>query len=260
MQRLTAATGVQWVREGFATFGMRPMEFCTLFMSYVFLLLATSLIPLVGAILIALLLPVFNLAFLQASVLAEQGRRITPGALLTGFRSPQFRTLLRLGMLYLGVAILAAVIFLAIDDGTFRKIVERKLALNSPEVEASNLRFAMLAATASYILLNLPFWFAGPLILWQKMSLGKAVFYSFFAVLKSIKAFAIYGVIWLSLFGLARFIANGVFLVTNGNATIATLVWLPMSFILPTMVCCSFYATYVSVFGKPESAPETRAP
>src|SRR5438876_9355872 len=101
MEKLPANTGWTWVKEGFALFRKQPAELSTLFISYIFLMLALGIIPVVGQILPLVLVPVFSMAFMQACVQIEQGKRIYPSLLLTGFRSPAFPNLLKLGGLYL---------------------------------------------------------------------------------------------------------------------------------------------------------------
>lgn len=248
MKNLPASAGWLWVKQGAALFRQQPAELSTLFISYMFVMLALNLIPVIGQVLPLLLVPVFSMAFLQACAQVEQGKRVYPNLLLTGFRSPSFRSLLILGSLYLIAAVLAAVVFSLVDDGTFRQIAEGKLKMNSKEVQDSNLQVALLSATGFYLLATLPFWFSAPLIVWKKMNVGKSVFYSLFAVLKSGKAFIVYGISWLAIFALARAAVGMTYALSN--ATIATLLSLPLSFILPVLVYCSFYPVYVSIFEK----------
>ena len=86
MEKLPANTGWIWVKEGFALFRKQPAELSTLFISYMFLMLGVGIIPVIGQILPLVLVPVFSMAFMQACVQIEQGKRIYPNLLLTGFR------------------------------------------------------------------------------------------------------------------------------------------------------------------------------
>ncbi len=256
MKNLPASAGWLWIKQGAALFRQQPAEFSTLFISYMFLMLMLNLIPVIGPVLPLLLMPALSMAFLQAGVQAGQGKRVYPNLLLTSFRSPALRSLLVVGVFYLIAAILAALVFNSIDDGTFRLIVEGKLKMDSKEVQESNLQEAMLIATGFYLLVILPFWFAAPLIAWKKMSIGKAAFYSLFAVLKSVKAFIVYGISWLAIFTLARAIVGIAYAV---SPTVAMLLSLPLSFILPTLVYCSFYPIYASIFDQLDAAPAPEA-
>ena len=58
---------------------------------------------------------------------------------------------------------------------------------------------AMLFAAIVYVPAAMAFWYAAPLIAWQKMSLGKAIFFSFYAVRRAIRAFIVFGLAWVAL-------------------------------------------------------------
>src|SRR5712692_7922698 len=105
MEKLPAQTGWLWVKEGLTLFRKQPAELSTLFMGYMFMMFGIGIIPVLGQLLPLILVPVFSMAFMQACVQIEQGQRVYPTLLLTGFRSPAFPSLLKLGVLYLLAAI-----------------------------------------------------------------------------------------------------------------------------------------------------------
>src|SRR3569623_3564362 len=121
MEKLPAHAGWTWVTQGFALFLIQPADMSTLFLSYLFLMLVVGIIPLIGQTLPLLLIPVFSMAFMQANVNIEQGKRVYPNLLLTGFRSPAFTQLLQLGALYLASVALVIGISSLIDGGVFWK-------------------------------------------------------------------------------------------------------------------------------------------
>ena len=73
MEKLPAATGWQWIKDGFALFRKQPAELSTLFLTYMFLMMIITIIPLVGQVLPLVLVPVFSIAFMQACVQVEHG-------------------------------------------------------------------------------------------------------------------------------------------------------------------------------------------
>ena len=75
MEKIPANTGIEWIRQGFALFRKQPAELSMLFLLYMLLLFSLSIIPLLGQILPLLLVPVFSLAFMQACVQIEAGKR-----------------------------------------------------------------------------------------------------------------------------------------------------------------------------------------
>src|ERR1035437_9092992 len=90
MEKLPANVGWLWLKEGFALYRKQPAELSTLFLSYMFLMLVVGIIHVVGKMIPVILVPTFSMAFMQACVHIEQGKRVYPNLLLNGFRSPNF--------------------------------------------------------------------------------------------------------------------------------------------------------------------------
>ena len=255
MDKLPANTGWLWVKEGFALFRKQPFEISTLFFSYMFLMLAIGIIPLLGQILPMMLVPVFSMSFMQACVHIEQGRKVYPNLLLTGFRSPAVRNLMKLGVLYLAAAVFAVMASALIDGGVFWDIMSGQKELNAQTIRGSNISLAILFSAVVYTPATMAFWYAAPLIAWQKMGIGKAIFYSFFAVQRAGKAFLIYGLSWVLLGVLLPVFLISIIALIIGKAVVILL--LPLSLILTVVMYCSFYPTYTHIFGRPK---QTSAP
>jgi hypothetical protein len=256
MEKLPAAIGWIWIKEGFALFRKQPAELSTLFLSYMFLMLAVGIIPLLGQVLPLLLVPVFSIAFMQACVNIEQGKRVYPNLLLTGFRSPAVVTLLLLGGLYIGAAILAVAASSLIDGGVFWQAMTGQIRLDAKTVQDSNMSLAMLFAAAVYTPAAMAFWYAAPLAAWQRMGVGKSIFYSFFAVRRAGKAFLVYGLAWVMLGVLLPVLISSFIGMLTGKAILTMVILLPLSIVVTIVMYCSFYPTYTHVFGKPESGSD----
>lgn len=252
MEKLPAHAGWLWIKEGFALFRKQPAELSTLFLSYMFLMFAVGIIPVLGQLLPLMLVPVFSIAFMQACADIEQGKRIYPKLLLTGFRSRSFGTLLKLGGLYLAAATIAVAASSLIDGGMFWQAMSGQIALDAKTMEGSGISLAMLFAAALYTPAAMAFWYAAPLIAWQDMGLGKSIFYSFFAVRRAGKAFLVYGLAWFVIGVLAPVFISAALALLTGKAIVAMMILLPLSIVLTVILYCSFYPTYVHVFGKPE--------
>ncbi len=255
MKKLPASTGWLWVKRGFALFRQQPAELSTLFISYMFLMLAMNLIPVIGQVLPLILVPAFSIAFMQACVHVEQGKRVFPNLLLTGFRSPALRTLLMLGVLYLIAAVLSVAASRLIDGGVLWNVMSGELALDSPAVRDSDMPLAMLFAAAVYLPAAMAFWYAAPLAVWKNMGIGKAVFYSFFAVRSAGRAFLLYGLAWIFLGIFMPSIISTILAIVLGK-TLALFVLMPLSIMLTIIMYCSFYPTYTDVFDKPYAVAE----
>lgn len=259
MENLPANTGWLWVKEGFALFRKQPAEISTLFLAYMFLMLTIGIVPLLGQILPMVLVPVFSMAFMQACLQIEQDKKVYPNLLLTGFRSPAFRSLLKLGGLYLVAAVLAVAASALVDGGVFWQVMSGDKELDAETIRQSNMSAAMMFSAAVYLPAAMAFWYAAPLIMWQKMGVGKAVFYSFFAVKRSGKAFIVYGLAWLLIGVLMPAVVSSLLAMLFGKAFIVMVVLLPLSLMLTVVMYCSFYPTYTHVFGRPgqeSPAPE----
>lgn len=253
MNKLPANTGWCWIKEGFALFRKQPFEISTLFLSYMFLMLAIGFIPLLGQILPMVLVPVFSMSFMQACVHIEQDRKVYPNLLLTGLRSPAVRNLIKLGVLYLAAAVFAVAASVLIDGGVFWDIMSGQKELNAQTIHDSNMSLAILFSAAVYTPAAMAFWYAAPLIVWQKMSIGKALFYSFFAVQRAGKAFLVYGLSWVLIGVFLPVFLTSIVALIIGKAVVILL--LPLSLILTVVMYCSFYPTYTHIFGRPEPLP-----
>lgn len=253
MEKLPANVGWLWVKEGFALFRKQPAEISTLFLSYMFLMLAIGILPLIGQLLPMLLVPVFSMAFMQACAHIEQGRKVYPNLLLTGFRSPAFSGLLKLGVLYLVAAVFAVAASALIDGGVFWRIMSGRQDLDADTVRNSGMSLAMLFSAIVYVPAAMAFWYAAPLIAWQRMGVGKAIFYSFFAVHRARKAFVVYGLAWALIGVLLPAIVSSIIALLASRSLVVMIVLLPLSLMLTVVMYCSFYPTYTHIFGRPES-------
>lgn len=261
MEKIPAKTGWLWIKEGFALFRKQPAEMSTLFLAYMFTMLIIGVVPLLGQILPLVLIPVFAMAFMQACVQIEKGQRVFPNLLLTGFRSPEFKTLLKLGVLYLLAATVAVAVSVLADGGVFWKAMMGS-GLDPKDLDNAlgNVRLAMIIAALIYVPAAMAFWFAAPLIVWQKMPLAKALFYSFFAVKRAGAAFLLYALGWIIIGIMVPTVISLLISLITGSVTVVIFILLPISIILTVVMYCSFYPTYTAVFGKPQPGVTAQPP
>lgn len=252
MNTLRAATGWAWIRQGFALFRKQPAELSTLFLSYMFLMLAIGYIPVLGAILPLMLVPVFSMGFMQACVQIEQNKRVYPNLLLTGFRSPAFGRLMTLGLLYLIAAMIAVGVSSLVDGGTFWRVMTGRVAIDEKSMAGTSAA-TMLVAALTYIPAAMGFWYAAPLMAWQNMSLPKALFYSFFAVRRSGRAFLIFLLAWIGLAIVIPLLIDGLLAPFLGKELVLVAILLPLSIVMTVIMYCSFYPTYIEIFGRPDT-------
>ncbi|MES2070242.1 MAG: BPSS1780 family membrane protein [Pseudomonadota bacterium] len=254
MNKPNAKTGWLWVKEGFKLFLKQPAELLTLFFAYMFLSMAIGILPVVGQFLPLMLVPVFAMSFMQACRQIEQGKRVYPNLLLVGFRSPAFLKLLQLGVLYIVAVVLAIAFSSLVDGGAFWDFIMGQKPIDSKDMRESSLFAGMLVAALAYLPAMMAFWYAAPLIAWNKMSVGKAVFYSFFAVQGAGGAFTVYGLAWVVLSIVLPTLLSLLVAVIVGQAVVVVITVIPITIVLTVIMYSSFYPTYTDVFGRPDDS------
>jgi hypothetical protein len=187
MSTFPASTGMQWLKQGMRLFFRQPGGLLAILFATMLAGILLTL-PVVGPI----LLPSLIITILQACRLADQGERIMPSVLLTGFRGPEFKDLCKLGLVYVAVSlVLTGIIKLLIDDETLKVMAKSlidekgKLTVNIGDVQT-----AFLIAVVQLVIW-LGMIYSAPLVYWQRMKTFKAIFYSVVAVTRDIKAFGL---------------------------------------------------------------------
>ena len=247
MSHLPAKAGVAWIREGFAIFRKQPGGLMLLMLAYLLAGIVLGIIPFLGQWLPMVLAPVFTAVFVQACASADRRQRLTPDMLRPIFQKPAFPRLVGLGALFVLVLALFALLFAAVVGGdTMRQLAEAQL---QPEAAAANGNFGW--AMFVVFLLSLPasmaMLFAAPLIFWQQMGVGKALFYSFFAVWRALRAFLLFFLCWVMIVMLAT---NLVLLVFGKNLLGMALLQ-SLLMVIVMVIQCSVYAAYRAIFGEP---------
>ena len=242
--------GWLWIKEGFALFRKQPFGLITLFLSYFLVMLGLSFLPLVGQVLPIFLTPLFSVVFWEAGVCIEQNRHVSPVLLLTGLRHPMRGNLLKLGICY--SLALVSVLMLAnfFIDSNIQPMNFDKASTN---VKEFSLEFGvkLLIFAILYCLPIVFFWYAAPLVIWQRMKVDKAIFFSFITVWKARKAFVVYGVAAMAILilNIALMSIIGNIIKINMYAFVFLMIF-PTEIII-TILYCSFYPSYVQIFGKP---------
>jgi hypothetical protein len=254
MNKIPAKTGWQWLKQGGGLFRKQPAALTTLLFANILVSIAISALPFVGPMLAVVLIPSFSMAFMKACLMIENGTRVTPAVLLTGFRKPVFPTLAKVGLIYLAVSLLLTLITrVVIDPGFWQQVAAPIDPKTGPQVAASDV-FAMLGIFALDVAALMALCFAAPLTYWQKMGPGKATFYSFFAVLRSSRVFLVLLLTWFAIFFAVCMVVTLLF--GGADVTRVVIMWLIFLFIL--LLQCAMYAGYRQIFGKPEDGESAR--
>jgi hypothetical protein len=249
MNKLPALTGWQWLKQGARLFRKQPTALTTLLFANILISIGISAFPYVGPLVAVVLIPSFSMAFMQACALIDQGQRVAPAVLLTGFRKPAVGALCRVGLIYMAVSLLLAVVSYFLIDQDFMKQVAAAQAdpKAAPQVDLSDL-LGILGVMVLYLSVLMALCFAAPLTYWQKMGPGKAIFYSFFAVWRSARVFVVLLLSWFGIFVLVSRLITMVF--DSSDLGRVVLLWVIFLFIL--LLQCAMYAAYRQLFGAPE--------
>lgn len=248
---LPAHTGWHWLKAGFGLFRMQPgILMMFLFTNFMVSMLLSSL-PFVGPLLAVLLIPSFSMAVLEGCRQIDHGRRVNFDVLLTGFRQPALKQLVKLGTVYLIVSVVLTILMrVMIDRAFFEQFANADP--NNPVTLAGGDALALMLIFLLQALVLLMLSFAAPLLCWQNMTPGKAIFYSTFGVLGAKKAFATMMAAWTGIFFAIGMLVTAVF--GNGSGGRVIIVWLVLLFVL--VMQCAIYAAYRQIFGVPdEKAP-----
>ncbi len=249
---VSAKSGALWVLRGWHLFKQQPMQLSGLFLLNVFLTIFLGGIPFLGVFLPLILIPLLTMSLMRGCVLVERGEKIGFPVALAAFRSKALPTLLALGVLYLFLILLALLASRYVDDGLFWKVASGQLQIDPSTKTPPDFRAGMLAAFGFYLPASLLLWYAAPLILWQKMSLSKALFYSLVTVWRIRSAFLIYILTWLFACFVLPGVVMAIFAGLFHSPSLALLFILPYFSICNVVLYCSFYPGYADIFGQPD--------
>jgi hypothetical protein len=245
MSAIPAKTGWTWLKQGMGLFRKQPAALTTLLFANVLFSLVIGAVPFLGQIAAVVLIPSFSMSFMQACLMIEHGQRVTPAVLLTGLRKPRVFTLCKIGLAYLAVtAVLTVGAYLILGEDFWKQAVTPSA---DPSINRSTVLGVMVIAVFQ-IATVMSLCFAAPLAYWQKMPPGKAIFYSFFAVVRSARVFLVMLAAWFGLFIASTLIP--MVLLGNGGLGRIIITWLGFLFIL--LLQCAMYVGYRQIFGVPD--------
>lgn len=255
MNRLPARYGLLWIRAGFALFKARPFFLTNLLFFYMLVVIFSSMIPFIGQFVPIFTASIFSFLFMTATVKLERNEPLTITGLFQVLNRESVFRLLALGSCYALFGMIAAGISTLVDHGQLFALLMAKDESVLAQTDWNRVGMSAGLILAVYIPFFMGTWFAGPLIGWRQMSLGKALFYSFFSVAHAWRAFLAYMVSWV-LIGVAFPMFVGMIVGPLAGGFIGGLILYVLSVGLTTIMYCSFYPTYREIFGIPITDPD----
>jgi hypothetical protein len=231
------------------TFFQQPLALSGLFFMFLAVMSVAGTIPVIGLSLALALLPACTLGLMAASKEAHTGKFPMPTVFLSAFRAgrQQLRSMLVLGLLY-GTGFWAIMgVTTLFDGGNF---ATRYLAGQMPTMEMAQdpaTQNAMLAFLLMQLPLSLMFWHAPALVHWHQVPPVKSVFFSLVACLRNFWAFAVFGLVWMSILMFAILVVS-LFAGLIGSPEVAGLVLLPAAMLVAAMFFTSTYFSFRDCF------------
>jgi hypothetical protein len=255
-----ARDGWLWIRQGLQLFRRNPNELVALNLSYFSAILILGSLPLIGQIIWLLLVPCCCLAMMQACRQVSRSEGVWTKDLLKGLTMPQLPSQLRLGMVWLLATILVSLmvagLFVLLDDDATWQVLSGQVSPAKAKIDQDNFYIASICAAIVYLPFVAALWFAPALVAWHDMPASKAIFYSFFAVWRSGRAFIIYGLGLIALFFAGIFFSVLISIplvhLFGNEQLITTAVALLLLLIMISVFYCTLYCTYENVFGTEE--------
>ena len=215
----------EWIATGWNTFRRQAGMWVLLTIVLGMIVIALSVIPLLGSLAVTLLMPVFVGGLMTGCRKIEKGEDIDLADLFAGFQRAG-GSLVLVGLIGLGLTIAVMIpMMLAIGLTAFSSADFS----NAPAL-GTNALIGILVSLALIIPVNMALWFAPALVTLQDASPTRAIGQSFRGCIKNLVPFLVYGVI---LFVLAL-IASAPFM----------LGWL----VLAPVLIASVYAAYRDIF------------
>lgn len=273
VKSVRAGQGWRWVLEGFSLLGRRPLAVLGMSILFLFTLVLTTLLPLVGAIAPLILTPALAVGFMQAVRMIDSGQMPSPLTLYSGLFASQaargpgapartpgpsgpsgsigaggsrgaagWQMLLVLGGFNAGLTLLVLALTLFADGGTLFEMVSGAIEPDDPRLAERSLLWAGIMFLIAYLPVQMAMWYAPVFVSWHRITPVKALFFSFVAVWRNKAAFVVYALGWLLVLvslSLAVQLLRAAF-----SETVMPLVLSPVSIALLGTLYCSFWPTY----------------
>jgi hypothetical protein len=222
IRRIPAQAGLRWIRLALRAFGRQPGGFMGMFGLFLLAMLLTQiplalLLPLAAAIhldgivvgmLNLALMPLLSLAFMLSTQAVTNDLRIRPALFFAPLQSsaPQRRSLLAIGLAYVGVFLLAWFIGNGLDGGeTARWFTEHMTVppdgkAPPPPTPLSDAALLVVGLKLAVVALgSIPLWHAPALVHWGRYGAAKAMFASVVAMWRTRAALLAFALGWFAL-------------------------------------------------------------
>jgi hypothetical protein len=238
---LAAGEGAAWWGESWRIFCAAPGAWLAIFVVFIVLSIGLVFIPIVGSIVHTVLTPVFFGGVMLGCDALARGRPLTIGHLFEGFQRGRFAPLLTLGLIWLAVLIVIAVVmvatvFLTLGASGLAALIDvgGSTPIDYPALLSAGTAIFVVGifATLITLLIAMAYWFAPALVVLNGETPMDALSKSFTASWRNVGAFLLYGLVFI------------------GLAIAASLPLALGWFVLGPMLVGSCYAGWRTIFGR----------
>lgn len=228
-----AGRGLTWWSEAWALFTKAVGLWIVLAVILFLIFVVLAVIPLLGGLVAALLVPAFMASWMLAARKLDAGGTLEIGDLFSAFKGEQLTSLLVLGALFLAASVVIAVVAGVLGIGAVMGMVAggAKQSMGGMMAAMGAGMLALLVGLVLGVLVAMATWFAPTLVVFRGMQPVDALRASFSASLKNMVPFLLFGLIYI----VASIVASIPF----------GLGWI----VLGPLVMLTLYVSYKDVFG-----------
>jgi hypothetical protein len=250
LKLVKASQGLNWVKQGMQVCRRQPLNFIGLFglvMSAAMLLIT---LPVLGPLLVVGAMPLMWLGFMLATRRVLLGERVTPVVMLEALKgadSPR-RVLAQLGGAYVMATLIVMQLAQFMGPGAdvladiFESAKDVSELATNPLVQQDVMWRMLLTLPVSLL-----FWHTPALVLWARLPVGKALFFSAVATWRNLGAFAVFGLSWGAVV-LALAIADWALLTLLPIPLLANVLAIAVGMWITASFYASLYFTVVDCF------------
>lgn len=227
IRQVPAANAWAWVVSGFDLFKANPVMWIIILLIYLAIIIPISLVPVIGSVVSTLLAPVFAAGMMWGCKALTHQQDLEINHLFEGFKKNTGQLIAIGGIYMLSLLVIAVFVVLNLDKEVLELIMKGQQL--TPE-QASLMLLPILIATLFVVPILMAYWYAPLLVGLHNLMAIEALKLSFWACLKNIVPFLLYGLIFMVLL-IAAIIPFGLGLIV----------------VVPIMMT-SLYTSYVDVF------------
>ena len=208
-RRLAVGEGAAWWGESWRIFCAAPWVWLGIFVVFVVLTIVLVMVPIVGSIAHTVLTPVFAGGVMLGCHALARGRPLSIGHLFQGFQGGRFAPLLTLGLLWLAVLFVIAIVmvgtvFLTLGASGLAALMNYGTSTTPIDYVAlmsagTTILIVGIVAVVIALLVAMAYWFAPALVVLNSEHPIAALQKSFAASWQNFAAFLLYGVIYIGL-------------------------------------------------------------